>query len=98
MIYLRFLVDKVCSDFNGVPMLAKNRIYSQLDNHHVCCPRKCHLYCDECNGNAALQPEYCSIHNDNMCYQGLGSIECCTSSIYKTCHLGKVNAPCRLSK
>ena len=99
-----FDIGLTCSNYTGIPLQAKIQSYSYLGNPRVCCPSTCGSYCNECNGNEALQPEYCSVHNNNMCYQGNGNKDCCASTIIKTCQPVEinsptaVNAPCRLSK
>ena len=85
-------------------MQALHSDYSYLLNPTICCPRSCQDYCNECNGNEALQPEYCSVYHDRMCYQGNGNNECCAASIDKFCRIPPPpiddqttdKAPCRL--
>ena len=76
---------------------------NDLNNPKICCPRSCGSYCNECNGNGALQPQYCSAHKGNMCFQGEDKRSCCATTIKpdRICYNGileQINVPCRLRK
>ena len=92
-------VARSCSYYNGVSVRSIGNI-SYLNNPNICCPRSCGTNCNECNGNEALQPQYCSFDKGNMCFQGAGGQKCCATSIahYQICHhgIGRRDPPCRL--
>ena len=80
-------------------MRPSNSTFKEFINPSICCATSCGDHCNDCIEKSVLQPQTCSIRQDNMCYQGDGaSNECCAPWIPedKLCK-GDDNAPCRLS-
>ena len=91
-------------------MVPSNPNFTSLVSESVCCPKSCgdkcndcfgHVNCNNCSSNdnnGILQPNTCSVKNQNMCGIGEGGADkCCASSIPKNrlCNTN-TDAPCRL--